>query len=77
MNDIDLYIDTSLNLKATENSVINKFWKPNQSVITIIEQICINNNYVKNLEIGPGIVPFSFATHFIGCNEQIINFINM
>ena len=51
MNDIDLYIDATLNLKATENSVINKFWKPNQSIIKIIEQICISNNYIKNLEI--------------------------
>jgi len=77
MNDIDLYIDATLNLNLTENSVINKFWKPNQSVIKIIEQICINNNYVKNLEIGPGFVPFSFATHFIGCNEKIKNYIDI
>ena len=77
MNDIDLYIDATLHLNANENFVINKFWKPNQSVIKIIEQICINNNYVKNLEIGPGFVPFSFATHFIGCNEKIKNYIDI
>ena len=47
MNDIDLYIDASLNLNTTENFVINKFWKPNQSIIKIIEQICISNNYIN------------------------------
>jgi hypothetical protein len=77
MNDTDLYIDASLNLNVTEKYIINKFWKPNQSVIKIIEQICITNNYVKNLEIGPGLVPFSLATDFIGCNEMIKNYLDI
>ena len=46
MNDITLYFDTSLNLNTNETYVVNRFWKPNQSIIKIIEQICINNNYV-------------------------------
>jgi hypothetical protein len=77
MNDIDLYIDASLNLNSNENFVINKFWKPNQSIIKIIEKICVSNNYVKNLEIGPGFVPFSLATHFIGCNEMIETYVDI
>jgi len=77
MNDITLYFDTSLNLNANETYVVNRFWKPNQSIIKIIEQICINNNYVKNLEIGPGFVPFSLATDFVGCNENIKNYVDI
>jgi hypothetical protein len=35
--------------------------------------MCLTNNYVKNLEIGQDFVPFSLATDFIGCNENIKN----
>lgn len=78
-NDIDLYIDTSLNINTdnSKNFIINRFWKPNQSIIKIVENICLTNKYQKNLEIGPGIVPFSLATEFIGCNENITSYIDI
>lgn len=76
-NDIALYTDSSFNLNNQVDFVINKFWEPNKSVIKIIENICLTNNYVKNLEIGPGFVPFSLATDFIGCNENIKKYIDI
>lgn len=54
--------------------VINRFWKPNELIIQIVENICITNAFKKNLEIGPGYVPFSLATDFIGCNEKITEY---
>lgn len=78
MNDADLYIDASLNLdNNSKNLVINRYWKPNQSIIKIVENICLTNKYQKNLEIGPGIVPFKLATDFIGCNETIKTYVDV
>jgi len=68
INDINLYNCGSGN---NEYFVKNKYWFPNASIIKIIENICITNNYKKIIEIGPGVVPFSAATDFIGCNENI------
>ena len=76
-NDIALYTDGNYNLTNQINAVINKFWEPNKSVIKIIENMCLSNNYVKILEVGPGFVPFSLATDFIGCNENIKNYIDI
>jgi SAM-dependent methyltransferase len=77
-NDINLYSDTSFNSNTSENNyVINHFWKPNESVNRMVEKICITNNYIKNLEVGPGFVPFSLATHFIGCNKNVIPYTNI
>ena len=78
-DDITLYtnknFDTNTNINT--NYVINHFWKPNQSIIKIVENICLTNKYQKNLEIGPGIVPFLLATDFIGSNENIKNYIDI
>ena len=71
-NDIDLYIGANRKRsELSENYVINRYWYPNNTIIKIIEKICLTNNFKKNLEIGPGVVPFSLATSFIGCNETI------
>ncbi len=74
INDINLYTGGSVN---NEYFVKNKYWLPNASIIKIIENICITNNYKKIIEIGPGVVPFSLATDFIGCNENIKNYIDI
>ena len=29
------------------------------------------------MKLGPGFVPFSLATHFIGCNESIKNYVDI
>ena len=57
---------------ATSNTPI----KP-KTPIKIVENICLTNKYQKNLEIGPGIVPFLLATDFIGSNENIKNYIDI
>ena len=49
-NDIALYTYGNYNLTNQLNFVINKFWEPNKSIIKIIENMCLTNNYVKNLE---------------------------
>jgi len=55
-------------------SVKNFYWGPNQLVINMIEQLCIRNNYKRILEIGPGSIPFTLATDWIGSNEIIANY---
>jgi SAM-dependent methyltransferase len=60
-----------------ELTIKNCYWAPNEDIIKIVENICLRNKYMKNLEIGPGIVPFSLATDFIGCNEKITNYIEI
>lgn len=77
INDNDLYIDSSSSIISSETFLVNRFWKPNLGVTNIIEKICLTNGYKKNLEVGPGIVPFSLATEFIGCNETITNYIDI
>lgn len=80
ISDIKLFSETNFNsdLNTYENKrVINKFWKPNQSIIKIIENYCLINNYKNILEIGPGLVPFSLATNFIGCNENIKSYVEI
>ena len=55
----------------------NYFWIPNTLINTIIEKFCLENKFKTNLEIGPGLVPFTQATHFIGSNETISNYIEI
>jgi len=55
-------------------NIHNFYWGANKSIIKIIEQLCINNKCEKVLEIGPGKIPFSLATDFIGSNETITNY---
>jgi hypothetical protein len=39
-----------------------KYYGPNPKIIAHIEHIC--NDKTKVLELGPGLTPFSKATHF-------------
>ena len=44
----------------------------------MVKHYCVKNNLTeKVLEIGPGVVPFSYATDFIGCNEKIKDYIDI
>jgi hypothetical protein len=45
-NYITLYTDDSYNPTNQMNFIINKFWEPNKSIIKIIENVCLTNNYV-------------------------------
>ena len=64
--------------KNHDKLVIEKYyWKPNELVNKIIENFCIGNKLKTNLEIGPGDIPFKLATHFIGKNEIISNYIEI
>ena len=54
-----------------DNGVKNHYWTPNGSINQMIKNFCISNKLKTNLEVGPGYVPFSLATHFIGSNENI------
>jgi hypothetical protein len=40
----------------------------------MIEQLCARNNYKRILEIGPGSMPFTLVTDWIGSNETITNY---
>lgn len=67
----------STNNYALENSVKNHHWWRNSTILKMIETHCETNKYSKVLEIGPGTVPFKFASDFIGCNETITNYIDI
>jgi len=58
-------------------SIQNYYWFPNTLINTIIENYCLTNKFKTNLEIGPGVAPFTCATHFIGSNEKISNYIEI
>ena len=76
----DITIFTGFNMDASKNEIDNSlfiqnyFWSPNTSINKIIENYCLSKNFIKNLEIGPGYIPFKLATHFIGSNEKIANY---
>ena len=53
------------------------YWFPNTLINKIIENYCLTNKFKTNLEIGPGFAPFTCATHFIGSNEKISNYIEI
>jgi hypothetical protein len=44
-----------------------KYYGPNPKIIAHIEHIC--NDKTKVLELGPGLTPFSKATHFCGWDQ--------
>jgi len=62
---------------SSKNIITNHHWKPIRSILDKIEQFCINNEYKRIGEIGPGQIPFSLATDFIGYCESIPNYINI
>jgi hypothetical protein len=55
----------------------NVYWSPNSKVLNNIEEYCRLNNFTNILEIGPGEIPFSLASHFIGKYEKIENYIDL
>jgi SAM-dependent methyltransferase len=69
--------DTDINNDNSNIYIKYFYWGPNDSIIKIIEQICIRNKNEKVLEIGPGKVPFKFATDFVGCNEDVKKYIDI
>jgi SAM-dependent methyltransferase len=71
-------LDLNSIVKDNENISIQKYyWRPNTLINTIIENFCIENKFKTILEIGPGFVAFTCATHFIGSNENISNYIEI
>ena len=75
-----LFDNTNTYNNTDDNNVsiiTNYYWAPNSSIIRMIEEICITNKYEKVLEIGPGQIPFSLATDFIGSNETVKKYINI
>ena len=78
-DNIDLFnaSDTNTISNIDTSAIKNRHWKPNSTVIKMIEKHCETNEYSKVLEIGPGIVPFKLASDFIGCNEKITNYIEI
>jgi len=53
------------------------YWAPIQEVVHAIEDVCKKKEYTTILEIGPGAQPFSLATHTVGYNEQVDNYIEI
>jgi len=54
--------------------VQNYYWLPNSLINKMVENFCISKNLKTNLEIGPGKIPFTLATHFIGSNEKVSSY---
>jgi hypothetical protein len=80
--DVTLFEQSNIETKSKtieniQHSISNFYWGPNETVIKMIEQLCLTNNYEKILEIGPGLKPFKLANHFIGSNEKIKNYIEI
>lgn len=74
-NNVDLFDNNTSNIDASvEPTIENHFWRPNSTIIEMIEKHCETNAYSKVLEIGPGKAPFKLASDFIGCNERITNY---
>jgi hypothetical protein len=48
---------------------MKKYYGPNPKVYAYIENLCLNKKNV--LEIGPGHIPFSKATHFCGWDKGL------
>jgi SAM-dependent methyltransferase len=79
-NNVDLFITNNGASNASDidsDTIQNRYWAPNSTIIEMIENQCETNAYSKILEIGPGRVPFKLASDFIGCNERIMNCIEI
>ena len=68
-------------IQTNETCITKWYWPPNDIINKMIEKYCKQLNHTqideKILEIGPGCVPFSLATNFIGCNESVQNYIDI
>jgi len=77
-----IIIENFENFECVENSknllyVKNKYYAPIQNILNMLSSFCISNNYKNILEIGPGKIPFRLASHFIGYNEKVENYISV
>lgn len=59
------------------NEILNIYWYPNNKIINKIVNYCKINHFKNILEIGPGNSQFELATHFVGKNEDIKDYIDL
>ena len=61
---------------GSASPVIHTFYW--NTITEIVEYLIdLHKNAINVLEVGPGTIPFPIATHFIGYNETIKNYINI
>ena len=77
LNNIQLFNKTDIVDNSNADTIQNHHWAPNSTIIQMIEKHCEENKHSKILKIGPGDVPFKFASDFIGYNERITNYIEI
>jgi hypothetical protein len=76
-NNVEVFNKINIDGNINNETIKTRHWAPNSNIIKMIEKHCEINKYSKILEIGPGTVPFKFASDFIGCNEKITNYIEI
>jgi len=74
-DNIDTFVPNTIYEPAKELCIHRHYWGPNKSVLSIIENRC--SEYTNVLEIGPGVNPFKCATHFIGMNEKLSDYVSV
>ena len=50
--------------------IVNKYWSPNDLVLSQVESFCKLKDFDKILEVGPGERPFSLANYFVDVVER-------
>lgn len=53
--------------------IVNKFWKPNDKIISKLSNHCESNNFKNILEVGPGCTPFPKSNYFIDTFDNTEN----
>lgn len=76
-DNIDTFTDDTPFEPVKELCIHRHYWGSNKSVLSIIENKCSVNQYANVLEIGPGVKPFKCATHFIGMNEKLSEYVSV
>jgi len=70
LNSIDS-IDTNNIIDDESNKkIINKFWQPNDKIISKLIDHCETNNFKNILEVGPGSTPFPKSNYFIDAFDK-------
>jgi hypothetical protein len=79
MINYDAFYKYGIEPPVISDTIITKHWSPCSIVLEKIELFCKKNELTKILEIGPGYIPFSYASHFIDKNNYNIlkNIINI
>lgn len=57
--------DVDINDDADNEKIVNKFWKPNDKIISKLLNHCEIYKFNNILEIGPGVTPFPKSNYFI------------